>query len=84
MRVHCRTNLDGAKRLTWPTELPAVPQIGHRIRSTDKSPAGKVVELEVCGVTWICPDNHSDYIPVIELNLPTLWTVSEFEKIHGF
>jgi hypothetical protein len=61
VRVHCRTNIDCAKRLQWPEELPARPMVGDYIRSTS-STRTKHIEMVVCGIVWFqCTDAFSPY-----------------------
>ena len=78
MRVVCRTNLDLANE-QWPTELPAVPQVGDRIQSaTTHGLAPFQLELEVVRVTWkfyrTAPHNErmGEWRPEIELHM-TKW-----------
>lgn len=50
MKVVCRTNLV-LKNEEWPTELPILPQIGSKIRSSTEWPSGFQLELRVVDVT---------------------------------
>ena len=72
-KIHCRTNIDCAKRLTWPTELPERPMIGDYIRSTS-SERDWVVELKVIQTTWIRYYDHvskqDEWTLEVELHLP--------------
>ncbi len=83
--ISCTTNIDAAKRLKWPNELPARPNVGDRIRSTS-STATKYIELEVVCVTWVKASETSWSIPEgqwyleVELHLPKHRWVS----IHDF
>lgn len=70
---HCRTNLDDAKRWTWPTLFVAVPRIGERIRARER---GVGTDLKVCSVTHYeakrrlsCEDGGECWEPRIEVEL---------------
>lgn len=81
MRVHCRTNIDDCQRLEWPTNLPALPNVGDLIRSPSKMEHGIEIELQVCRITWVKTYNFSSNIgefqPEIELTMPT-------HRFHNF
>lgn len=67
IEVHCRTNLD-LRGETWPTELPAVPNVGDRIQSATKHHDFQL-QLEVCAVTWKSYNNGTRWYPEIELHM---------------
>lgn len=67
--VHCRTNLDLSNE-EWPEFLPAIPNVGDRIRSNVKHGVFQL-ELEVVGVTWKRTDRDG-WIPEIEMHM-TSW-----------
>ena len=64
--IQCRTNIDCAKRLQWPSELPERPMIGDLIRSTS-STNKKHIELEIVGLTWVY---KCGWFLQVELHLP--------------
>lgn len=87
VQVHCRTNLDLCNE-RWPTELPAVPHVGDRIRSETKW-GNFQLELKVVGVTWKkvtgipgyrFDESDSEWIPEIELHdgWPVPRSISDF------
>lgn len=49
MTIHitCRTNLDEYKGFTWPTRLPAVPQVGQYMETENKK------RLKIVSTTWL-------------------------------
>ncbi len=67
--VRCHTNLDlvGEK---WPHEMPAIPAIGHNIKSRTIWLDGFQLVLEVVDVTWEYNILHEGYIANIELHIP--------------
>jgi hypothetical protein len=67
MQVHCHTNLDLFNE-EWPSELPAVPNVGDHIQSRTKHGHFQL-ELKVCRVTWEYNENASAYVPKIELHM---------------
>jgi len=74
IKVNCRTNLDLAHAEEWPTELPAVPNIGHKIQSKHKWQNNFQLVLEVVDVRWEYVEgyvkNDDSYKPFIELHIP--------------
>lgn len=85
-----RTNLDLINE-EWPNQMPAVPEIGHLIRSKTRWSTGFQLRLEVCSVTWIYSENvwpgnihtpKGDWVPEIELGIPKYkkMSVSDFFK----
>lgn len=46
IEIQCRTNIDKYKRCDWPTQLPAVPEVGQHMASRD----GK--RLDIVALTW--------------------------------
>lgn len=89
MKIHCFTNLDKLKRFSWPTELPAIPQVGDLITTLETSPKGYKVELEVVRVRWVPEKQYSGntvWIPEIELHIPKYLedSIVSFYKRHGF
>ncbi len=82
IKVVCRTNIDCAKMLKWPTELPERPMVGDLIRSTSSTVA-KHIELEVCQLTWVTHSNEFEgkYTALhVDLHLPR----HRFENITAF
>lgn len=83
--ISCRTNIDEAKMLQWPTYLPERPQVGDLIRSTSSTKT-KHIELAVVKCTWI--QNNAVYGMIraeewyleVELHLPP----HRFESILDF
>jgi hypothetical protein len=71
MKVICRTNLDlyGEQ---WPSELPALPNVGDIIESAMRWENDFVLQLQVCCITWIYSKSALSWIPEIELHM-TSW-----------
>lgn len=46
-QISCFTNLDEYKREEWPTQLPAVPQVGQKMVAKSRK------KLTVVAVTWM-------------------------------
>lgn len=72
MYVYCRTNLDLANE-EWPTNMPAVPNVGDHIQSAVKHGVFQLT-LEVVRVTWKQTNsgysNSGNYwYPEIELHM---------------
>ncbi len=71
MKVLCRTNLDVFNE-KWPTELPALPNIGDSIESKTKH-GSFMLQLEVIKITWRHDfTGDGSYYPQIELHM-TNW-----------
>jgi len=68
MRIQCKTNIDCARLLEWPTELPARPMVGDLIRSRS-STHDKAFELGVVETTWYYCVHRHEWILQVELNL---------------
>lgn len=66
IHVVCRTNLDLSME-RWPTSMPALPAVGHRIVSATKHGHFQL-SLEVVAVTWQ-PCSNGEWIPEIELHM---------------
>lgn len=49
--IKCRTNIDCAKNLRWPSFLPESPVVGDCIRSLSSTET-KCIEMVVCQCTW--------------------------------
>lgn len=83
--VRCRTNLDDIMRFEeFPTELPALPNIGDKIESATTWKDGVKVQLKVCSITW---KKHSEglWYPEIELHIPSNFnSVARFEIWYSF
>jgi len=83
MKVHCRTNLD-LRGEEWPTEMPALPNIGDHIVSAVER-KGVHLRLKVCQITWQAKlvDRYTNaskvWIPEIELGL-----TSQFKCVSHF
>ena len=80
--IRCRTNIDCAKPLQWPTYLPARPMVGDLIRSLS-STRTKYIELMVVATTWVkelTPHDLGDWFLQVELHLPP----SRFENLAAF
>jgi hypothetical protein len=83
--VVCRTNLD-LRGEQWPISMPAIPSVGHRIKSntywnTDELLRSKFqLVLEVVAVGWEYDVGVGNWIAVIELHIPKhyKWTIKEF------
>jgi hypothetical protein len=60
IRVSCHTNIDKFRCEDWPTNLPAVPNIGHCIR------AKSGVTLCIVALTWT-------YMGELDVELGTLF-----------
>lgn len=52
IRVHCRTNLDLHPCEDWPTELPAMPQVGQWVESITKRSCGRL-RLKIDSLCWV-------------------------------
>ncbi len=81
INISCRTNIDCAKHLAWPTMLPARPVVGDLIRSLS-STSHKCIELQVVQCTWIFEDvswRRETYLEVY-LGLPP----HRYENIQAF
>ena len=48
IKVSCRTNLDGYKSISWPTEFCIVPEIGQRVMSLCRQKSLKIVDITHC------------------------------------
>lgn len=80
LRVFCHTNLDlsGEK---WPTQLPALPNVGDIIQSETKWKEFQL-ELEVRRISWKFNDSIGVYVPHIELHM-TKWQGMLTSKKEG-
>lgn len=99
MKVHCHTNLDLVPSEKWPTELPAIPHVGDRIRSahvwhTNRDQIGFQLELEVVAVCWnpktvdaVSFGDQADtqWVPEIELHIPRgrNWSIRQFYEWYA-
>ena len=85
IKVRCETNIDFCKSLSWPTELPVLPSIGHIIVANSID----YVELEVTGIRWeYATGNHTfdgSWTPVLSLSIPSYlkMTLQSFIKTYG-
>ena len=66
MRVVCRTNLDLHGEI-WPTELPALPNVGDLIQSNQKWGVFQL-RLKVIRITWKRYNIEHNWYPEIELH----------------
>lgn len=87
MKVSCHTNLDLVSEI-WPTDLPAAPRVGDKIRSQYVWDNGFQLDLEVVSVTWVYvtkADLSQGYIPMIELHIPShrAWTIRSFYEWYA-
>lgn len=86
VKISCHTNIDCARGLQWPTELPERPQVGDLIRSRSSTNT-KHIELAVCGCTWFWDElsgqgSRGVWVLRVELHLPPhrLANIPAFEK----
>lgn len=66
IKIHCRTNVDCARSLQWPSELPDRPIVGDYIRSTS-STNNKYIEMRVASVTWVCKEYKNLFDTVVKV-----------------
>jgi hypothetical protein len=74
MKVYCHTNLDLAGE-EWPTELPALPNVGDEIRSgiihSRENGDEFQLTLQVVKISWVKLTSHTTtfWYPEIELHM---------------
>ena len=83
MNIVYHTNIDCAKRLTFPQNLPERPQVGDKIRSLESTNT-KHIELEVVDCTWVEYTEGYDFgtYLLVELHLPKhrFVNIADFEQ----
>ena len=87
IKVRCETNIDFCKSLSWPTELPVLPSIGHVIVANSID----YVELEVTGIRWEYVKKRTfdgdidNWMPVLVLSIPSYlkMTLQSFIDTYG-
>ena len=80
MKIKCHTNIDCARTLGWPTELPGEPQVNDLITSTS-STKNKCIQLKVTQRTWTFDELCNQWLLCLELHLPSWqYDIPSFEK----
>jgi hypothetical protein len=80
MKVVCHTNLDLFNE-SWPTDLPTIPQVGHKIESKTYRGNKFRLSLKVVSVRWRYEINS--YVPYIELHDYQKRSISDFYKWYA-
>lgn len=87
--VYCKTNLDLHHSESWPTELPAVPNVGDYIVSARKWGVFQF-RLKVTSVTWEqrtvnFTTGAKQWSPVIEMHDGWVQprSINDFQKWYG-
>jgi hypothetical protein len=95
MKVIFRSNLDDVNREQWPTDLPALPAVGHKVESGtvwQSEDGPRQLELTVLSVTW---KNHQrnygggnyggedHWIPEIYVGVTDM-SIEHFTKWYNF
>lgn len=68
IKINFKTNLDLYNE-SWPTIIPALPNIGDYIESRTKHKNGFRLVLQVTRITWKYSDLLNYYVPCIELHM---------------